>query len=91
MDVKYKDMLDKAKRTYYKKEISKLKKSYPSKWYYWLKRLVSADQLKSQEVSVESLNYLNVEEQAEKLADEMSEVRNKFEPLNTNDIMNPFF
>ena len=45
MDVKYKYMLDKAKRTYYKKEISKLKKSNPSKWYYWLKRLVSAGQL----------------------------------------------
>ena len=48
MDLKYKDMLDNAKRTYYKKEISKLKKCNPSKWYYWLKRLVSSDQLKSQ-------------------------------------------
>ena len=49
MDDKYKVMLDNAKRTYYKKEIAKLKKSNPKKWYYWLKQLVSSDQIKSKE------------------------------------------
>ena len=91
MDLEYKLQLETAKRFYYKNEIAKLKKSDPKKWYFWLKRLVSSNQLKSHEVNVESLNHLSVESQAEKIADQMSSVRNEFEPLNKTDIKVPIF
>ena len=89
MDMEYKLQLNQAKRSYYKNEIAKLKKSDPKKWYSWLKRLVSSNQLKSNEVNVESLNHLTVEEQAEIIADRMSAVRNEYEPLNKKDIEIP--
>lgn len=44
LDLEYNRKIDTAKKTYYKKEIGKLKKSNPKKWFYWLKRLVSKDQ-----------------------------------------------
>ena len=91
MDSKYRIMLNRAKMTFYKKETSKLKKSNPSKWYYWLKRLVSSDQIKAKELMVESINHLPVKEQAEILADNMSAVRNEYEPLKTYDIVVPYF
>ena len=91
MENAYQDRLANAKMSYYKKEISKLKKSDPKKWYYWLKRLVSADECKESEVNVEVLNHLQKEEQAESIADEMSKVRNEYEPLNSDSICIPEF
>ena len=89
MDLEYKFHLDKAKRSYYKNEIAKLKKSNPKKWYYWLKRLVSSDQLGSHEINVQSLNNLPIADQAEKIADKMAAVRNEYEPLSSSDIILP--
>ena len=76
---------------YYKKEISKLKKSDPKKWYYWLKRLVSSDECIEVEVNVQVINHLTKEEQAEIIANEMCKVRNEYEPLITHDIKVPPF
>ena len=76
---------------YYKKEISKLKKSDPKKWYYWLKRLVPSDECKEVEVNIEEINHLTKEEQAEIIANEMCKVRNEYEPLNTHDIKSSSF
>ena len=53
-----KSKVDNAKRTYSKKEIGKLKKSEPRKWYHWLKRLVPSDKLKGNEIHVESIHAL---------------------------------
>ena len=47
MDLGYKFQLDTAKKYYYKNKIAKFKKYDPKKWYFWLKRLVSSNQLKS--------------------------------------------
>ena len=91
MDNNYRLKVDVAKRTYYKKEIASLTNSDPRKWYHWLKRLVPSGQLKGNEFSVEDINHLSSEEQAEKIADAMSKVRNEYEPLQTNDIKVPFF
>ena len=67
MDNNYRLKVDVAKRTYYKKEIASLTNSDPRKWYHWLKRLVPSGQLKGNEFSVEDINHLSSEEQAEKL------------------------
>ena len=91
MEFDYKLHLDKAKKFYYKNEIAKLKKSDPRKWYGWLKRLVSSNQLKTNEINVDSINHLPVKVQAEMIADKMSAVRNEYEPLKTEDIKVPVF
>ena len=87
----YQHKLGKARRNYYSKEISKLKKSDPRKLYYWLKRLVPGEECKRNEVNIEELNQLSKEEQAEIIANEMSKVRNKYEPLNINEINFPHY
>ena len=66
-------------------------KSHPRKWYHWLKRLFPSGQLKGNEISVDDINHLSSEEQAEQIADSMSKVTNEYEPLQTNDIKVPFF
>ena len=52
---------------------------------------MSADQCKEFEVNVEVLDHLKKEEQAEIIADEMSKVRNEYEPLNSDSIIIPEF
>ena len=79
MEEIYQQKLGKARRNYYSKEISKLKKSDPRKWYYWLKRLIPGEECKRNEVNIEVLNQLTKEEQAEIIANEMSKVRNEYE------------
>ena len=91
MDNNYRSKVDEAKKHYYRNEIAKFKKSDPRKWYHWLKRLVPSDQLKGNKFNVEALNHLSSEEQAEKIADAMSAVRNEYEPLLTKFIKVPEF
>ena len=52
---------------------------------------MSSDQLKGRQINVADLNHLSAEEQAELIADEMSKVRNEFEPLQKSDIIVPEF
>ena len=77
--------------SYYKNEISNLKKSDPKKWFYWVKRLVSKDQSKEQEVVVENINHLTKEIQAEIIADSFAKISQEYEELKTTDIEIPFF
>ena len=56
---------------------------------FWLKRLVSSDQLGSHEINVQSLNNLPIADQAEKIADKIAAVRNEYEPLSSSDIILP--
>ena len=91
MDAEYKRELNTAKKSYYKKEIGKLKKSDPKKWLYWVKRLVSQDQSKEQEVVVEDINYLSKEEQVEIIADSFAKISQEYEELKKSDIQLPFF
>ena len=44
---------------------------------------MSSNQLKTNEINVDSLNYLPVKVQVEWIADKMSAVRNEYEPLKT--------
>ena len=91
LDTKYKEKLNTAKKQYYKKEIAKLKKADPHKWFYWLKRLISSDQAKQQEVNIDSINHLPNQEQAEVLAEEFSSISQEYEKLKTEDVKVPPF
>ena len=91
MNKEYNKNLDHAKKQYYKKEISKLKKSNPRKWFYWLKRIVSKDQSKEKEICVDEINHLSNKEQAEILADSFSKISQEYEKLKKTDIDIPPF
>ena len=70
MDSDNNEKLDfKKQQQYYKKEISKLKKSNPRKQFYWLKHTVSKDQAKEKEICVDEIDHLSKQDQAERLAD----------------------
>ena len=79
------------KKQYYKKEIAKLKKADPHKWFYWLKRLISNDQAKQQEINIDSINHLPNQEQAEVLAEEFSSISQEYKKLQTEDVKVPPF
>ena len=91
LNIKYNDLLDDTKKMYFKKEISKLRKSNPRKWFFHLKRLTSYDQVKNQEINLDIFDHMTKEEQAEKLADEFSSVRQEFDLIKKEDIQIPSF
>ena len=53
--------------------------------------MTNFDQMKSEEIVVESIKDLTALEQAEQIADKFSEVANEYEKLKTEDIKVPFF
>ena len=64
---------------YYQKEISKLKHANPKKWFYGLKRLISKDHLKEQEITVDEISHLSNSDQAEKIADSFSYISQEYD------------
>ena len=91
LNLKYTSKLNIAKKIYYTKEISKLKNANPKKWFYWLKRLISKDQAKEQELSVEEICHLSKEDQAEKIADSFSSISQEYDKVNPVSIKIPPF
>ena len=91
LNTNYNEKLNTAKKQYYKREISKLKTSNPRKWYYWLKRIVSKDQTKEQEINVDEIAHLSNKEQAEQLADSFSKISQEYEKIEKKDIEIPPF
>ena len=87
----YNEKLGISKKMYYKKEIAKLKKSNPKKWFYWLKRLVSKDQSKEKELIVDEISNLPIKQQAEVIADAFSSVSQEYEEIQAKDIKIPYF
>ena len=87
----YQMELSKAKKNFYIKRIKSLRKSKPGKWYSEFKKLTNFDQLKTEEMIVESIKDLPVTEQAECIADKFSEVANEYNKLETGDIEIPEF
>ena len=87
----YQTELRKSKKHFYRKRIQALKKGNPRKWYSELKKLTNFDQMKSEEIVVESIKDLTALEQAEQIADKFSEVANEYQKLKTEDIQVPFF
>ena len=91
LNYRYKQEVSSAKKLYYRKIIKDLKVSNTSQWYSKLKRLCSYDQQKLEPVVVESIKHLNVQEQAEAIADKFSKVSQEYDPLKKEDIIVPEF
>jgi hypothetical protein len=75
-----------AKQSYYENVVQDLKNSNPSQWYSKLKMMTSYDQLKSEQVIVESICHLSDKDQVEIIADSFSKVSNQYDEINPEEI-----
>ena len=91
MNVDYEAELSKAKKNHYRKKVKGLRKVQSKYWYRELKKLTSFDQLKSEEIIVESIKELSDEEQAELIADNFAAISQEYEKLKTEDIKVPYY
>ena len=91
LNCRYQKEVSSAKKKYYKNIIKDLKTSNVSQWYSKLKRLCSYDQMKTENLVVESIKHLTDQEQAEVIADKFSRVSQEYEALNKDDIKIPHF
>ena len=75
-----------AREAYYTNIVLDLKHSNPGQWHSKLKRMTSHDQVKTEEVIVESICHLSDQEQAEEIADKFGKISNEYEPINPEKI-----
>ena len=84
---KFKAKVRQAKQNFYKTKVDNLKTVNPGKWYKELKQLCSYDQMKREQLSVESINHMTDVQQVEAIANEFAKARNVgFTPLRKEDI-----
>ena len=79
LKVKYDNVIKEEKTKFCRKVVKDLKESNPSQWYSKLKRLCSYDLEKQEELHCEEIDLLSDQEQADKLAEVFSAVRNQFD------------
>ena len=91
LNLEYEFKLSIAKKEYYQKRIKRLKKVQPKHWYRELKKMTSYDQLRSEEIIVESLKDFPMKAQAELIADKFSSVSQEYEKLIDSDVEVPVF
>ena len=91
MNEKYQRVVKQEKQKHYDKVVKDLKQSDPNQWYSKLKRLCSYDLEKQDVLKCEELNHLEDQTQADTLVDHFSNVRSKFDALNSHDIQIPHF
>ena len=75
-----------AREAYYTNIVLDLKHSNPGQWHSKLKRMTSHDQVKTEEVIVESICHLSDQEQAEEIADKFCKISNEYEPIDPEKI-----
>ena len=75
LNLQYKCALSQAKKKYYQNIVKDLKTSNPSQWYSKLKRICSYDQEKTQPIICAEIETLTDQEQADKIAQHFSAVR----------------
>ena len=86
-----KEEIKSAKATFYKDQVADLKSKKPHQWYSSLKKLCSYDQHKTEPLQVDEISHLSDQEQAERIADQVTQIPNEFEPLQKDDISIPLF
>ena len=82
----FKKKVRKAKKVFYKKMISDLKKSNPGQWYSKLKRMTAYDQHKNEEIIVNEIRENTDQQQADIIADKFSSVSNIYDPIQKENI-----
>ena len=90
LEKEFKSEVKAAKQKFYKNSISDLKQRSPAQWYSSLKRITSRDQVK-EEISVDEINHLSDQEQAELIADQFSAIPNQYQSLSADDVKVPCF
>ena len=76
----------KAKQNYSINIVNNLKESNPSQWYSKIKRMSSHKQESDEDVIVQELLGQSDQIQAERIADQFSEVSGLYSPLKSEDI-----
>ena len=76
---------------YYNKKISKLKNANPKKWFYWLKKKISSDQVNEQQIIVDEISHVSKEEQTGKIADSFCAISQEYDEINPESIETPPF
>ena len=66
--------------------IDNVKASNKSQWYSKLKWISNYDQHKKESISVDEINHLTDEQQAEAIAESLSAISNEYSPLRAEDI-----
>ena len=91
MNKEYSDELVRAKHSFYRNKIKKLRKGNPKAWHRELKKLTRFGQHQAEEIIVEEIKELSNKEQAEKIADKFAAVSQEYDELKNGDIEVPNF
>ena len=84
----YRALLSRAKKKFYTKKVSHLKKSNPRGWYRSLKMLLRVGN-SSDVPEVESVKHMTDAEQAEAIADSFAKISNEYKPIDRSKIILP--
>ena len=91
MDKLFRTELKSAKANFYKQSVAELKQKKPGDWFRCLKKLTSADQIRDEQPTVQEINHLSDQEQAEAIAEQFAKIQNEYKPLKEDDIYIPTF
>ena len=87
----YELKLSRAKKKFKRDMIDDISSSKSGEWYAKLKRISRYDQGKSEVVQVEEICHLTAQQQAERIADKISEISNTYKEVQISDIIIPPF
>ena len=85
LESRYRDLLSKSMKRFYRKRIQSLKSTSPRQWYKNLKKLAGYD-TKEENPVVEDIKHLSDNEQAEHIAESFSKISNDYAPLDRSKI-----
>ena len=67
--------LKSAKANFYKQSVAELKQKKAGDWFRCLKKITSADQIRDEQPTVQEINHLSDQEQAEAIAEQLQKFR----------------
>ena len=82
----YNSRCSKAKTLFFRKMVTQVKESDPSKWYSMLKRVSNFDKEKNDVLHVEEINHLPDNEQVEAIAESFNKISQEYKEVNANEI-----
>ena len=86
LDQRYRELLSKSMKSFYKRKVKSLRTSNPRAWYRNMKQLTGYD-AKEENPTVESIKHLSATEQAEHIAESFAKISQEYEPLNRSEIV----
>ena len=86
LKAKFKKMKRTAIKVFYDDFLSELKSTNPGKWYAMAKRIGAVDQMREDQVNVESLSNLSNLEAAQKIAEHFAAISNEYLPIDNSQL-----